>query len=447
MRLSPAFGLVLAFASSAAIAQVSTTTTTAASDAPFAPVWTMLTSSELSYASFRGSRGYSLFAAPNNIRGSGNQTYFQSSHSLSGNPTPDIKLDFNLKSGYVRSEQTTFNFQGRFMGPTDTTVSGTMTYLGIDGIQPFLSLNFNLPTGRPSLFGFGGRSRLDPDLVPVPSYGEGFNFGPSAGFNFPVTAELTFNVTAGVTIREAYNREGLAIGNTPFQLFSKYMPGNLTSLSASATYADGPLTAQGSVSYSSDTTAYVDNVATSRSGRRIALSLFAQYALTESLSASFLGSASYGFQNYGVRADTLFAGFPNNILSYANGVLIAEASNSNNAVYSGKITATYAFTPAFSLAPFVSVLYRQNNSYDATSNLFIPAKTRFGIGTSATYAINEKVSITGRVEHIRTAERGSPNKFDLNLLAFTGNGITLGSNVIPLTYSGWQIAGGVNFSF
>ncbi len=56
---------------------------------------------------------------------------------------------------------------------TDTVASGTLTYLGWQGVQPFASLNANLPTGRATLFGPAANARMDPDLSISPHLAKG----------------------------------------------------------------------------------------------------------------------------------------------------------------------------------------------------------------------------------------------------------------------------------
>ena len=100
------------------------------------------------------------------------------------------------------------------------------------------------------------------------------------------------------------------------------------------------------------------------------------------------------------------------------------------------------------MTPFASVLYRDKNAYDPVLNVFIPQKTRYSLGSTASYALTDKITLTGRLEHIQTFERGTPDKFDPLLEAFNpGMGFIPGTSTVPLHYYGWQIAGGVSFSF
>jgi len=42
---------------------------------------------------------------------------------------------------------------------------------------------------------------MDPDLVEVSTFGEGFNIGPTGGFAFPISKSLVLTTSAGYTWR------------------------------------------------------------------------------------------------------------------------------------------------------------------------------------------------------------------------------------------------------
>ena len=101
---------------------------------------------------------------------------------------------------------------------TDTVASGTITYLGLTGLQPFASLNLNLPTGRAALFGSSANARMDGDLVEIGSFGEGLNVGPTVGFNLPVNNTLMLTGSVGYTRRGSFERENDPILTTTTNL-------------------------------------------------------------------------------------------------------------------------------------------------------------------------------------------------------------------------------------
>ena len=94
---------------------------------------------------------------------------------LSGKPADSLNLDFTVRGGWVRAVQSTAGRSGEVQTITDTALSATASYLGVQGMQPFVSLNMNLPTGKSALFGTDANARMDPDFVDISTFGEGFN--------------------------------------------------------------------------------------------------------------------------------------------------------------------------------------------------------------------------------------------------------------------------------
>jgi hypothetical protein len=90
----------------------------------------------------------------------------------------------------------------------DTILSGKVLYHGLPYVTPFFSLTMNLPTGETRLTGTQRFARMDPDIVDVPTFGEGFNIGPTVGVIIPVPSIHT-KVTAaiGYTSRGSYTRD------------------------------------------------------------------------------------------------------------------------------------------------------------------------------------------------------------------------------------------------
>ena len=152
-----------------------------AEDAPAKPSdWSVAAASEVRLFSWRGTRGYPANGATA-ARGSGTELYVPYALELAGKPHPDLKVEITGRGGWVWARQSTAGATGEVATATDTAMAATVTYLGTDGIQPFASLLINLPTGRSQLFGSAANARMDPDLVDISSFGEGFNIGPSFG--------------------------------------------------------------------------------------------------------------------------------------------------------------------------------------------------------------------------------------------------------------------------
>ncbi len=122
-------------------------------------------------------------------------------------------VDLLARTSYVDSEQKTPRRSGQVSTMTDTSFSATLTHTPGKGPQPYVSLRVNAPTGRPVLLGSESFARMDYDLVGIPSFGEGWNFGPSAGVGVPLSKAVRLSLGGGYTERGAYDREG-AINRT-----------------------------------------------------------------------------------------------------------------------------------------------------------------------------------------------------------------------------------------
>ena len=170
--------------------------------------------SEVRYFSWERTQGN----VPGRPNQKGDQVYVPISASTVGLINKDWRLELFARGGYVSSSRSAQAFSpvifpavpfatGTSSTATDTLVSGTVTYLGIDGIQPYYSLNLNLPTGQTVLRGFSGISRSDPDLVDIATFGEGFNNAHTLGVNIPITTNTVFTINGGYTSKGAYNRD------------------------------------------------------------------------------------------------------------------------------------------------------------------------------------------------------------------------------------------------
>jgi len=180
--------------------------------APTDPLWTTVFSTEARYFSWRNN-----FTAPNGIGpGRGSEFYLPFAMQLTGKPLESWSADFTVRGGWVKAVQSTPGHSGEVQTTTDTVASGTVTYLGLQGIQPFVSLNANLPTGKTVLPGNQANARMDPDFVDISTFGEGFNLGPTAGFNFPITDSLLVTTSFGYTWRGRFTQDFLHRSDQPF---------------------------------------------------------------------------------------------------------------------------------------------------------------------------------------------------------------------------------------
>ena len=374
--------------------------------------WSVSFDTEVRYNFWLGSRGYPASSTVTN-GGSGSQVYVPISVQVSGRLAEDFKFEFLGKSGYVSSKQMTASQVGSSNTTTDTSLTPTITYLGWESVQPFTSLTLNLPTGTRALFGDNRFARMDGDLVDLGTFGEGFNFGPSVCLNIPFTSDLILTLTLGYTSRGVFNKEGPVSDNPQGTVKTK--PGNVASVSADLGYQLDKLSLQGSVSYSRETITYSADVPQYRAGPSYSVSGSVSYKWSDDWLSSLSVSRSYSIKN-----DTF---------DTATGDMNQESNNSNSAVYRAAADLTYKYN-SLSIGPTSSYLYRDRNGYDSATLTFVPAKTKISAGAVASYVIDDKTSIKGRVE------RAWIKEFE-----------NAGSDIPTITSGAWLVSSGVTFNF
>jgi opacity protein-like surface antigen len=401
-----------------------------------ASAWTTTLNSEARYFSWQSNRGTPTSVAPTSGGGRGAELYIPYALQLVGRPSEDFKIELLGRGGWVWARQSTAGLTGEVATATDTVASGTVTYLGLNGFQPFASVNLNLPTGQSALFGPAANARMDPDMVDIASFGEGFNIGPTLGFNLPVSSSLIFTTSVGYTRRGGYLREGTLSpipGSPPptIQTPTNVEPGDALTVTQSVGFQVGQLSGKitGSVSDSRPT---VENgVPLYKAGRRFLAT----------------GTWSYNWTDVGVTTLTAAASHANrNKVEFAAmpAVLVTEMTNTNSNLYRVGLQHLFPLTQQFWAGPLGSFLFRDHNGYDQTTLQFVPAKERWSAGVLARYAASENLTLNARAEHVWTHENVNPApKVD----AFNGFLPIITDTVPVVSSSGWQFVVGALAKF
>ncbi len=378
--------------------------------------WQALVNTEARYFTWTSSRPYPASAAA--TASSGSQLYLPLAFQLVGRPTDNYRVEFLLRSAYVRSQQSGA-LTGTFSGTTDTTFSTTVTYYGWAGIQPFVSLNLNIPTGTSATPGITGNAKSDSDIVQLPAFGEGWNIGPSIGANIPLNESTVVSIGVGYTSRGAFNRESQPDPNNGnAQTLNKLNPGDVTTITGSIGWRGERLSLKGSAAYSFETVTTIDGLAFYQAGDRIILTGAAGYAWTEMWSSRAQVTFSHSEKN-----KVRLTGLPD---------LVVEAFNSNSNVIRVAFDTTYA-TERYSIGPVAGYVYRDNNSWDPTTYQFLPAKTSWSAGVAAAYAVAQAARVTARVERIWVHENDSPQKILI--------GLPVAGSAVPATVTdAWQFS-------
>lgn len=343
--------------------------------------WSAAFNSQVQYYSWESTRAYP--AGGTTADADGSQIYVPMGLQLTGQPTDILKLELLLRSGYIRSRQTTGGTTSETRGFSDTSVSATASYSGLETLQPFLSLNTNLPTGNEK--SSGGPSNTDPDIVAEPTTGEGFNGGVSTGANIPLSETLIASVGAGYTYRGSYDTSNLG----------SLDPGDTYSFNVGIGYQGESLTAQTQLAYTRETETRLNGGPYYQSGGSIASTLGLGYAWSDEIASR----ANLSFSHYE----------KNRIKATGLPVLVDEAFNSNSNVFQIDLETSYS-GDNFSIGPTLGFLHRDHNAWSASELQFVPAKTRWSAGVAAQYALSETSTLSVDLSRIWVKQNESPDK-------------------------------------
>jgi len=356
---------------------------------------TLTLNSEARYMAYR-----TRIATPSNTTHQGYQFYLPFGTQAEARLGDAAKLDFTVRSGWVRTHnKTTFGTGVTQTSDidtwTDTSISTTANFNAIAGIQPFVQLSVNLPTGRANL-GQNSRARVDSDTVELPTYGEGVNWAPTVGVNIPISQAAMISLGLGYTNRGAFDREAATVGLAGQPQIARLDPGNVTTYNIGLGYQQGPFAFQGSAAYSTETETTFDDQPFYKSGDRYMLS----------------GAVGYSWNQYWAsRINTSFSHFGKNNIrdTVPPNLLITEALNSNSNVYKVNIDSSYT-EGAWSIGPTLGYVYRDQNAWSPTEQRFLPAKTSWSLGGVTQWNVTGKASVNARVERLWITEDDNPNK-------------------------------------
>lgn len=380
--------------------------------------WLLTFDTDVRYFSWERTRGN--FPGDPNTKGS--QTYVPVALQLVTVPTNDLKLEYFARGGYVRTSRSTDPGIGLYMTGsvgtmTDTVVGFTGTYTGWAGVQPFYSLNVNLPTGSSVQFGPSAIARTDPDLVDVPAFGVGLNVGNTVGLTFAFANNLALTLSAGHTARGGFDRDALG----PLSLLGldfrtdRLEPGDNLTGTANLAFSLGNFSGNISGSVSREDASQFNGVVFFKTGTAYLVSGVGAYRWDDVWTSTLV--ASYAHSERVMVADPF------------TGLLLAEQFNSNSNLYRVSFDQSMSWSQwLFNVT--VNYLYRDNNSYDPMTMQFVPAKTKVGVGGGAKYALSDMISLGARVERFWVDENENPGNF-----------------LPAMKYEGWMVSGGGVFRF
>jgi len=335
-------------------------------------------------------------------------TYIPMGFGVVGTPNDDWKLEFGIRGG----RQNIVTFQGSngitspllgtantsYSGWVDTTVSSTVTYLAINGMQPFISMNTNIPTGHSLVTGALGANPSDPDITQIAGFGVGWNFGPTIGVNIPITPNLLYTISLGYTQRNPFMRLGEDTAGVTKQIaalpgfgaIQNLFPGNDTTFTSALGYQSGPWSLQVSAAVTDETVTMVDGQNLYQAGESYQFSAAAGYAWNDAWSSKLAAAFAHINLNQNLTMEGPL---------HHDFALFLETFNTNNNVANVAFDTTYKVGD-LSLGPSASIMFREHNGYDMSTEQFVPAKTIWFAGGVFEYALAKQFSINGRVQYI-----------------------------------------------
>jgi opacity protein-like surface antigen len=418
-----------------------------ADNATNALTWTQTFAGEVRYDSWRSNRPFPANATTAGghflpSSGSGSEVYTPYATQLTGQNN-DWKIELLGRGGWVDARQTTTGLNGYVQTATDTVASATFTYLGMQGLQPFVAVEMNLPTGLAELPANAVAAQMDPDLVDIATFGEGFNIGPTVGFNLPISNSLLLTLSAGYTHRGTFERQFPLTPPTPppanMGTPAKIDPGDVLTGTVSLGYQVGQLTTKltGTVSQQTSTTD-VNDVPFLRAGMTYLAAGTWTYAWPGDNTGVTTLSASASHSN---RNQVMFQ-----CLANCPTTLVTEPFNSNSNLYRVGLEHLFAVGQV-AFGPMGSFLFRDANGYVPTTLQFVPAKQRWSAGAQAKYAPSNTVVFNARVERVWIHANeipALPNNTTFSVLANT----PVPSFTVPVVSgNGWQFSAGATASF
>jgi hypothetical protein len=396
--------------------------------APWAP-WTVTSSTEVRVYSWRNTLTAS--GAPAGSGAKGSEIYVPYGLQVNGKLADDLELEVAGRSGWLKAKQSTIGLSGEVSTLTDTTVSATITYTGMVGLQPFVAIQSNLPTGRAALFGNAANARMDPDLVEISTFGEGFNLGSTLGVNFLLSQSLILTTSAGYTNRGGFNQESaLAQISLDDPAAFAIKPGDDFTITQAISWTPGAFSTRLTGSLSIDSTTFQNGIQILRPGNRYFLQSDSSYTWPELWGTTSL-ALSAGHSNR------------NDVFDVVSSALVKELTDTNSNVY--RVGLQHAFPIGrLGIGPTASFLYRDHNGYDATTLQFVPQKQRWSAGVLARYSPSENLTFNMNVDAIWIRENENPALDGFKFSSFAG-GLVPSLGAPATSGTAWQTALGLNY--
>lgn len=309
-----------------------------------------------------------------------------------------MKLELLARSGYVWTRNNVYSAEepkrfGEIETLTDTSLSATASFFHIAGIQPYVQMAVNLPTGETVLRGDQRLAMVDSDLVQLAAFGSGVNVAPTLGANIPLSETVVATVSLGYNKRGRFDRS--VPGDNGIQALAEIDPGDTWTAGLGIRFQKDALSGSlnGSIIDESKTT--FDHNPYSRNGLGTILTGGLGYAWSPGWSSDLNVSWMHFKRNH--------------VLNGELNDLIPERFNSNNHLATVRLSTTYTDGP-WSITPAGGFIWREQNDWDPATFQFVPSKRIWSAGLSARFDLTDMVAITASAERSWLYEFENPPK-------------------------------------
>jgi hypothetical protein len=274
------------------------------------------------------------------------------------------RLDFSGRTAYVMSHNNSPLAEGSVETLTDTVIGATVSTDWMPNLQPFMTLDVNLPTGLATLHGSQKSAVMDPDLTYLVRFGEGLNLNLSVGVTWLIPdSKWSLTGAIGRNWRGSYVADG--------DLDERFDPGDQLTALLRFQYLSDDMYGAVSVQYFDEETSTLERVPYFNPGNQIEINVEGTYVIdkVQSVSASFFYTTS-GKNEY---------------LDFFTNELIKENISGNGDYYFGQLAYSRILTPEIGATIAATYGVRTENDYVAADDLFIPARSYWDVRLSADY--------------------------------------------------------------
>ena len=296
-------------------------------------------------------------------------------------------FNVGVRRAYIDSRNKSPEQKGKVADWSDTSVSMAYTFFQDKNFPVRFNLSANIPNGKATLYGDEKNAIMDSNLVWQTRFGEGFNLTPGINIAHSFTNKDTVGFGVSRVIRGEFDPNG-DVENDEFE------PGDDTIATLQYSHTGQRVQVQTGLSYQHSAVTLRGNHPYYQKGDLWSADINAQFALTQNQTV-------YGGYSYAYRKKDKYI---NNL----TGDLEIEQFNSNGATHYANLGYVLSFKRKHSIGTSADYLKVKSNSYDQINALFMPARTKVGIGMNYNYKITPNTQLSLSAKRFKMKDEATP---------------------------------------